>query len=109
MSAMYVSAFDMFCSKRSANAMIWSTVKSSFCCRRVVASIRRSAEDLLWWRGCPSPNEPLRIDELIPAIMSLIPCKADAPLEAELRDRLLAYEETEATSSPSAECLRFET
>src|SRR5271155_522321 len=74
----------------------------------VVASIRRSAEDFLRWRGCLSPNEPLHIDELIPAIISLIPCNADAPLEAELRDRLLAYDETEAASSLSAECLHFE-
>lgn len=38
--------------------------------------------------------------------MSLIPCNADAPLEADLRVRLLLYEETEASSS-SAERLRF--
>jgi hypothetical protein len=84
--------------------MIWSAVKSSFSCRRAVASILRSAEDLLRWRGCP--NEPLRIDELIPAIISLIPCNADAPLEADPRVRLLLYEETEVSSS-SAEHLRF--
>src|SRR6266576_3587859 len=102
---MYVSAFAVVCSKRSANATIWSTVKSSFCCRRAVASILCSAEDLQWWRCCP--NEPSRIDELIPAIISLIPCNADAPLEADLRVRLLLYEETEASSS-SAERLRFE-
>jgi len=48
----------------------------------------------------------LHIDELIPAIISLIPCNADAPLEADLCVRLLLYEETE-TSSSSAECLRF--
>src|SRR5277367_4475834 len=106
MSAMYVSAFDVVCSKRSANAMIWSAVKSSFSCRRAVASILRSAEDLLWWRGCP--NAPLRIDELIPAIISLIPCNADAPLETELRVRLLLNEETETkASSSSAERLHF--
>jgi hypothetical protein len=109
MSAMYVSAFEVFCSKRSANATIWSTVKSSFPCRKVIASIQCSAEDLLWWRGGPSPNEPLRINELMPSIIFLIPCSADAPLDAELQDRLLAYDETEAASLSSADCLRFET
>jgi hypothetical protein len=104
---MYVSAFEVFCSKRSANATIWSNVKSSFPCRKVVASIQRSTEDLLWWRGGPSPNEPLCIDELMPSIISLIPCSADAPLDAELPDRLLAYDETEAVSLSSADCLRF--
>jgi hypothetical protein len=106
MSAMYVSAFDVVCSKRSSNATIWSAVKSSFSCRRAVASILRSAEDLLWWRGCP--NVPLRIYELIPAIISLIPCNADAPLETELHVRLLLNEQTETeASSSSAEHLRF--
>jgi len=99
---MYVSAFDV----RSANATIWSAVKSSFSCRRAVASILHSAEDLLWWRGCP--NKPLCIDELISTIISFIPCNADALLEAELHNRLLLIEETEMSSS-SAECLHFET
>ena len=46
-SAMYVLVFAVFCSKRSANAIIWSAIKSSFCCKRAVASILCSAEDLL--------------------------------------------------------------
>jgi hypothetical protein len=40
--------------------------------------------------------------------MSLIPCNADAPLEADLRVLLLLNEDTEAVSSSSAERLRFE-
>jgi hypothetical protein len=45
----------------------------------------------------------------MPSIISLIPCSADAPLDAKLRDCLLAYDETEAASSSSADCLCFET
>ena len=49
------------------------------------------------------------MDELISAIISLIPCNADAPLEVDLRIRLLLYKETETeVSSSSAEHLRFE-
>jgi hypothetical protein len=44
----------------------------------------------------------------MPSIISLIPCSADAPLDAELRDHLLAYDEMEAASSSSADCLHFE-
>lgn len=40
--------------------------------------------------------------------MSLIPCNAAAPLLAELRDRLLLYEDVDASSSSRAERLRFE-
>jgi hypothetical protein len=65
-----------------------------------VASILHSVEDLQWWQG-------LHIDELIPAIKSLIPCNADAPLEADLRVCLLLYEETKVVLSSSAKCLHF--
>jgi hypothetical protein len=44
----------------------------------------------------------------MPSIISLIPCSADAPLDAKLSDCLLAYDEAEAVSSASADCLRFE-
>ena len=99
---MSISAFAVVCLKRSANATIWSTVKSSFYCKKAVASILHSAKDLQWWQGYP--NEPLHIDELIPAIISLMLCNADAPLEADLCVCLLLCEE----SSSSAECLHFE-
>jgi hypothetical protein len=48
----------------------------------------------------------LHIDELIVAMTSLIPCNAAAPLEADLRVRLLLNDDDEASSS-SAELLRF--